>query len=71
LAISHVKGAAFCFLMSLLFFVFLLFASYGIWCVVLHGMMSLKSKVDGGTLFRRFFFWCDTRFVRGKKEGAW
>jgi hypothetical protein len=52
--IIHDKGVAFCFLMSLLFYVFLLFVGYGIWCVVLHGMLAPKLKVDGGTLFFGF-----------------
>jgi hypothetical protein len=34
---------------------FLLFVGYGIWCVVLHGMLALRSEVNGGTLFFRFF----------------
>jgi hypothetical protein len=38
---------------------FLLFAGYGIWCVVLHGMLALGSEVGGGTLLLRFFLVCD------------
>jgi hypothetical protein len=34
--------------MSLLFFVFLLFVSYGIWGVVLHGMLMPISNASGG-----------------------
>ncbi len=53
--IIHVRGGvAFCFLMSLLFSVFLLFASYGIWCVALCGMSTPKSKVGGGMLLLGF-----------------
>jgi hypothetical protein len=48
------REAAFFFLMSLLFFVFLLFANYGIWCVNFHGMLAPKSKVGGGMLLLRF-----------------
>jgi hypothetical protein len=55
LAIIHVRGDAFCFLMSLLFYVFLLFASYGIWCVVIHGMSMFKLEVGGGMLLPGFF----------------
>jgi hypothetical protein len=33
---------------------FLLFAGYGIWCVVFHGMSTLGLGVGGGTLFPRF-----------------
>ncbi len=50
LAIIHVRGASFCFLISLLFFVFLLFAGYKIWCVVFHRMSTPRSKVGGETL---------------------
>jgi hypothetical protein len=50
LAIIHVRGATFCFLMSLLFFVFLLFAGYRIWCVVFHRMLTPRSKVCGEVL---------------------
>jgi len=35
---------------SLLFFVFLLFAGYKIWCVVFHRMSTPRSKVGGETL---------------------
>jgi hypothetical protein len=40
--------------------VFLLFAGYGIWCVVLHGMSALgikvlRIKVGGEMLLPRFF----------------
>jgi hypothetical protein len=38
---------------------FLLFACYGIWCVVLHGMLVPGSEVGGGTLLLRFFLVCD------------
>jgi hypothetical protein len=34
--------------------VFLLFASYGIWRVVLHEMQVPKSKVGGGVLLPGF-----------------
>jgi hypothetical protein len=54
LATIHVEGATFWFLISLLFFVLLLFAGYGIWCVVLFGMLTPKSKVSGGALLPRF-----------------
>jgi hypothetical protein len=37
------------------FLVLLLFASYGIWCVVIHGILAPKSKVGGGTMFHGFF----------------
>ncbi len=44
--------------------VFLVFASYGIWCVVLHGMSTLGSRIGGGALFLGFFLvvwwrWCE------------
>jgi len=55
LKIIHVRGVAFCFLMSLLFFVFLLFASYKIWCVVFHRMSTPKSRVGGEMLLPRFY----------------
>jgi len=56
LAIIHVRGAAFCFLMFLLFLCFFFsFASYRIWCVVLHGMSAPKSKVGDGMLLPGFF----------------
>jgi hypothetical protein len=32
----------------------LLFAGYGIWCVILHGMPMPKSKVGGGALLGFF-----------------
>lgn len=70
LVIIHVRRAAFCFLMSLLFYVFLLFVGYGIWCVVLHGMSTPKLEVDGGTLFQDFLCWCDAGFVGERKEGV-
>jgi hypothetical protein len=54
LAINHFRGVAFCFLMSLFFFVFLLFASYGIWGVVLQGMSTPISNDGGGALLLRF-----------------
>jgi hypothetical protein len=31
------------------------FVSYGIWHVVLHGMLAPRSKVGDGTLFPGFF----------------
>jgi len=34
--------------------VFLLFAGYGIWCVVLHGMPMPKLKIGGGVLLLGF-----------------
>jgi hypothetical protein len=46
--------------MSLLFFVFLLFAGYGIWGVVLHGMLVPRSDAGGGALFLRFLLFGDT-----------
>jgi hypothetical protein len=33
---------------------FLLFASYGIWCVVLHGMSRPGLRIGGGTLLLGF-----------------
>jgi hypothetical protein len=54
LTIIDVKGTTFCFLISLLVFVFLLFVGYGIWCVVLHGMLAPRLEVGGGTLLPRF-----------------
>jgi hypothetical protein len=56
LAIIHVKGAAFCFLVSLLFYFILLFIGYGIWCVVLLAMPTPISKVGRGELLFRFSF---------------
>jgi len=59
LVISHIREAAFCFLMSLLFFVFLLFVGYGIWGVVFHGMLASTSNADGGVLFSGLFLFGD------------
>jgi hypothetical protein len=39
--------------MSLLFFVFLLFVGYRIWCAVFHRMSMSKSKVGGEALRER------------------
>jgi len=61
--ISHFRGAAFCLSMSLLFFVFFLFAGYGIWGVVLHGMSTPKSDVSGGMLLPRFFLFGGAQFA--------
>jgi hypothetical protein len=54
LAMCHFRRVAFCFLMSLLFFVFLLFVGYEIWGVVFHGTLTPRSDVDGGALLPRF-----------------
>jgi hypothetical protein len=35
---------------------FLLFASYGIWCVVFHGMLAPMLEVGGGAPLLRIFF---------------
>jgi hypothetical protein len=54
LVIMNFRRVAFCFLISLLFIyflVFLLFASYGVWFVVLRGVSAPKSEVGGGALF--------------------
>jgi hypothetical protein len=53
LVIMNFRRVAFCFLMSLLFYflVFLLFSSYGVWFVALHGVLAPKSEVGGGALF--------------------
>jgi hypothetical protein len=59
LVINHFKGVAFCFLMPLLFYVFLLFACYGIWGVVFHGMLAPRSDVVGGMLFIGFLLFGD------------
>ncbi len=59
LAINHFRGVTFCFLMSLPFDVFLLFACYGIWDVVLHGMLVPRSNVHGGTLLLGFLLFGD------------
>jgi hypothetical protein len=45
--------------MSLPFDVFLLFACYGIWDVVLHGMLVPRSNVHGGTLLLGFLLFGD------------
>jgi hypothetical protein len=45
--------------MSLLFSMFLLFASYGIWGVVLHGMLAPRSNVGGRPLFFGFILFSD------------
>jgi hypothetical protein len=50
LVIDPFREAAFCFLMSLVFFVFLLFVGYGIWGVFFHVMLAPRSNVGGGTL---------------------
>jgi len=57
--ISHFRGVAFCFSMSLLFYMFLLFACYGIWGVVFHGMLAPRSNIGGGTLFLEFLLFGD------------
>jgi hypothetical protein len=52
-------------------FLFLLFASYGIWCVVFHGMLTPKSEVGGGLLFSRFalvVWWRSCRIVEWRKD---
>jgi hypothetical protein len=56
LVIIHVKGVAFCFLMSLLFYFILLFTGYGIWCVILLAMPTPISEVGCGELFLGFSF---------------
>jgi hypothetical protein len=59
LAINHFRGAAFYFLMSLLFSGFLLFAGYGIWGVVLHGMSVPRSNIGGRALLLGFLLFGD------------
>jgi len=59
LAISHFRGAAFCFLMFLLFFVCLLFVGYGIRGVVFHGMLGPKLDVGGGPFLPGFLLFGD------------
>jgi hypothetical protein len=36
---------------AIYFLMFLLFASYGVWFVVFHGVLAPKSEVGGGALF--------------------
>ncbi len=69
--IIHVRGATFCLLMSLLFFVFLLFASYGIWCDFFHGMLAPILEVVVERCFLDFLCWSDAGFVGGRKESTW
>jgi hypothetical protein len=45
--------------MSLLFYVFLLFIGYGIWGVVLHGVLAPRLDVGGGTLLLGFLLFGD------------
>jgi hypothetical protein len=52
------KGVAFCFLMSLLIFLFLLFVGYGIWGVHFHGTLVPKDA-KGGVLLLRFLLFGD------------
>jgi hypothetical protein len=59
LAISHFRGVPFCFLMSLLFFMFLLFVGYEILGVVIHGMPMPRSDVDSGALLLGFLLFGD------------
>jgi hypothetical protein len=59
LAINHFRGIAFCFLITLIFYVFLLFTSYGIYGVVFHGMSTPKSDVGGGALLFGFLLFGD------------
>jgi len=54
LVIMNFRGIAFFFKCLCYFLVFLLFVSYGIWCVSLHGMLTPRSKVGGEVLFPRF-----------------
>jgi hypothetical protein len=68
LAISHFRGAVFYFLMSLLLFVFLLFAGYGIWGVVLHEMLALKSNAVVEHCFLGFFCLVMHDLLRGEKK---
>ncbi len=42
-----------------IFFLFLLFVGYEIWCVVFHGMKTPRSKVGGGSLFLDLLWLCD------------
>jgi hypothetical protein len=62
LAIRHFRGVAFCFLM------FLLFACYGIWGVVLHGMLTSILDIGGGTLLLGFFCLVMCDLLMGKKK---
>ncbi len=66
--ISHFRGAVFYFLMSLLFSMFLLFASYGIWGVVLHGMSALKSDAVVEHSFLHFFCLVMHDLLSGEKK---
>jgi hypothetical protein len=45
--------------MFLIFHVFLLFTGYGIWGVVLHGMLMPISNVGGGALLPKFILFSD------------
>jgi hypothetical protein len=54
--------------MSSYFCVLLLFASYGTWCVVFHGMLTPISIVGGGALLLGLFWLCDEmRLLNGRK----
>jgi phosphotransferase system glucose/maltose/N-acetylglucosamine-specific IIC component len=57
--VGNFRGTTFCFLLSLLFCVFLLFVGYGIWGVVFHGMSKPKSNVGGGALLFKFLLFGD------------
>ncbi len=49
---------------------FLLFASNGIWCVVLHEMLVPKSKVGSGVLLPGFSWLCeedDVKLLNGRR----
>jgi hypothetical protein len=66
--ISHFRGTPFCFLMFLLFDVLLLFIGYGIWGVVLHGMLDPRSNASGGTLLLEFILFGDACLLTAKKK---
>ncbi len=57
--VGNFRGTTFCFLLSLLFCVFLLFVGYGIWGVVFHGMLVPKLDIGGGTLLLGFLLFGD------------
>jgi hypothetical protein len=54
----------------LLFYVFLLTIGYGIWGVVLHGMLASRLDTGGGTVLLGFLLFSDVSFVNGREESA-